>query len=70
MERFIYFLHIRKIKPSQEIKMLMKDSKNAGYSVRLMNNLLDHSSPLVFPSRSNWNPIVPPMLGLFAQETS
>ena len=35
-----------------------------------MHSLLDHSSPLVFPSRSIWNPIVPPKLGFFAWEVS
>ena len=52
VERFCRLLHNRKIRPGQEVNLLMKDSKKAGYSVRLMHSLLDHSSPLAFPSRS------------------
>ena len=66
VERFLCLLHNRKVRPCQEDKLLMKDSKNAGFSARLVYNLLDHCSPLVFPSRFIWNLIGPPKLGFFA----
>ena len=70
VERFLCSLHNRKIRLDQEDNLLMKDSKNAGYSVRLMYRLLDHSLPSVFPFRSIWNPIVPHKLGFLAWEAS
>ena len=58
VERFLCLLHNRKIRPSQEDNLLMKDSKKAGFSIRLMYNPLDHSPPLAFPSFAllfKWN---------------
>ena len=41
-----------------------------GFSVRLMYRKLMHSPSTDFPSRSIWNPIVPPKLDFFAWEAS
>ena len=60
MERFLLFLHNRKIKPYQEDRLLLKETRTDGFSVRLMSHKLMHSLPTDFPCRSIWNPIVPP----------
>ena len=70
VERFLQFLHNKKIRPSQEDRLLLKESITDGFSVRLMYSKLVYSPPLDFPCRSIWNPIVPPKLGFFAWEAS
>ena len=70
MERFLHFLHNKKIRPVQEDRLLLKKSITDGFSVRHMYRKLMFSPPLDFPSRSIWNPIVPPKLGFFAWEAS
>ena len=70
VERFLHFLHSRKIRPFQEDQLLLKESTDDGFSVRLMYRKLVHSLPTAFPFRSIWNPIVPPKLGFFAWEAS
>ena len=65
MERFLLFLHNKKIRPVQEDRLLLKESVTDGFSVRHMYRKLMFSPPLDFPSRSIWNPIVPPKLGFF-----
>ena len=66
VERFFLFLHNRKIRSVQEDHLLLKESITDGFSVRYMYRKLMVSPPLDFPSRSIWNPIVPPKLGFFA----
>ena len=46
----------------------MKNSKKTDYFFISMYSLLDLSPPLDFPSRSIWNPIVPPKLSFFTWE--
>ena len=70
VERFLHFLHNKKIRHVQEDRLLLKESITDGFSVRHMYRKLMFSPPLDFPSRSNWNPIVPPKLGFFAWEAS
>ena len=70
VERFLHFLHSRKIRPLQEDRLLLKESTSDGFSVRLMYRQLAHSAPTEFPAWSIWNPIVPPKLGFFAWEAS
>ena len=70
VERFFNFLHNKKIRPAQEDRLLLKDSSTDGFSVRHMYRKLMFAPPLDFPSRSIWNPIVPPKLGFFAWEAS
>ena len=60
IERFLQYLHSRKIKPFQEDQLLLKGFKTNGFSVRLVYRMLVHSPPTAFPFRSIWNPIVPP----------
>ena len=69
-ERLLQFLHKRKIRSYQEDQLPMKGAKVADFSARLMYRKLVHSPPITFPSRSIWNPIVPPKIGFFAWEAS
>ena len=70
MERFLLFLQNRKIRPFQEDRLILKETRPDVFSVRLMYRKLMHSLPTDFPRRSIWNPIVPPKLGFFAWEAS
>ena len=70
MERFLLFLHNKKIRPFQEGRLLLKETMTDGFSVRLMYRKLMHSLRTDFPCRSIWNPIIPPKLGFFAWEAS
>ena len=69
VERFLQILYRRKIMSYQEDQLLLKVAKDV-FSARLMYKKLVHSLPIAFPSRSIWNPIVPPKIGFFAWETS
>ena len=70
VERFLLFLQNRKIRPFQEERLILKETRLDGFSIRLMYRKLMHSLPTNFPWRSIWNPIVPPKLGFFAWEAS
>ena len=70
VEMFLLFLQNRKIRPFQEDRLILKETRPDGFSVRLMYRKLMHSLPTDFPWRSIWNPIVPPKLGFFAWEAS
>ena len=69
VERFLHFLHNRKIRLIQEDRLLLKESTSDGFSVRLMYRKLAHSAPTEFLAWSIWNPIVPPKLGFFFLES-
>ena len=56
--------------PLQHNKISIAAPITDGFSVRQMYRKLMFSPPLDFPSRSIWNPIVPPKLGFFAWEAS
>ena len=70
VERFLHFLVNKKIRPYQEDRLLLKESRTPGFSVSLIYRKLRYSPPTDFPWRSIWNPIVPPKLGFFAWEAS
>ena len=70
VERFLLFLHSRKIRLLQEDHLLLKETTSDGFSVRLMYRMLAHSAPTNFPFWSIWNPIVPLKLVFFAWEAS
>ena len=54
VERFLHYLHKRKVKPLIENQLLMKHSKSNGFSVRLMYSLLTISPPILMKhSKSN-----------------
>ena len=64
MERFLYALH------RQIDKLLLKSSKDEGFSVKLMYKVVDQSLDIFFLFRSIWIQIVPPKMGFFAWETT
>ena len=70
VERFLHFLHNKKIRLFQEDRLLLKESMIDGFSVRHMYRKLMYSLPTYFPCRSIWNPIVLSKLGFFAWEAS
>ena len=49
VERFLHFLHNKKIRPFQEDRLLLKKTMTDGFSVRLMYRKLVHSLPTDFP---------------------
>ena len=63
VERFLHFLVNQKVRPFQEDRLVLKESKTNGFSVSLMYRKLRYSIPTDFPWRSIWNPIVPPKMG-------
>ena len=65
MERFFYALHRQKIKPLNDDKLLLKGSRDEGFSMKLMYKVIDQSSDIVFPFRSISNSTVPPKMGFF-----
>ena len=70
MTRFLHTLHDQKIRPSGEDKLLLKNAKVKGFSVKSMYKGLDVSPAFDFPYRLVWNPVVPPKFGVFAWETA
>ena len=70
MKRLLQFLHRRKIMSYQEDQFLLKGAKVSEFSARLMYRKLVYSPAIAFPSRSIWNPIVPPKIGFLAWEES
>ena len=52
MERFLQTLHNQNFSLSNEDKLLLKDVREEGFSVKIMYNY-----------RSVWNPVVPPKIG-------
>ena len=65
-----YKFCIEKIRPFMEDQILFKGSRNDAFSVKIMYRVLDCSPQVVFPSRSIWNPVIPPRIGFFAWEAS
>ena len=52
VESFLLFLQNRKIRPFQEDRLILKETKPDGFLVRLMCRKLMHSLPIDFPWRS------------------
>ena len=52
VERFLHFLHNKKIRPFQEDRLLLKETMTDGFSVRHMYHKLMYSLPTDFPCRS------------------
>ena len=70
MDRFLQVLHRKQIRPFMEDKILFKGSKNDVFSVKIIYRVLDYSPQVVFPTRTIWNPVIPPRFGFFAWEAS
>ena len=52
VERFLHFLHNKKIRPFQEDRLLLKETLTNGFSVSLMYRKLRYSLPTDFPWQS------------------
>ena len=70
VDRLLQVLHRKQIRPRMEDKILFKGSKIDVFSVKIMYRVLDCSPQVVFPSRTIWNPVIPPRMGFFAWEAS
>ena len=70
VERFLQTLCDQNFNPSGEDMLFLKGIKEKGFSVKIMYKGLDPSLAFEFPSRSVWNPIVPPKIGFFAWEVA
>ena len=70
VDRFLQVLNRKQIKPLMEDKILFKGSRNDSFYVKSMYRVLDCSPQVAFPSRSIWNPVIPPIMGFFAWEAS
>ena len=56
--------------PSGEDKILLKNDKEKGFSVKSMYRCFDPSPASDFLYRLIWNPVVPPKIGVFAWEAT
>ena len=70
MIRFLQTLNDQNFRPMGEDKLLLKNAKEKGFSVKIMNKCLDTSPAVEFPYRLVWNPVVPPKIGVFAWEAA
>ena len=70
VERFLQTLYNLNFSPLGEDKLLMKDVREEGFSVKIMYKGLDTSPAIEFPYLSVWNPVVPPKIGFFAWEAT
>ena len=70
MVKFLQTLHDQNFRPTGEDKLMLKDVKEKGFSVKIMYKGFDISPAFDFPSRLVWNPVVPPKIGVFAWEAA
>ena len=68
--RFLHTLHEFNYCPSGEDKLLLKNDKEKGFSVKSMYKGFDPSPAFDFPYRLVWNPVVPPKIRVFAWEAT
>ena len=68
--RFLHTLHEFIYCPSGEDKLLLKNDKEKGFSVKSMYKGFDPSPAFEFPYRLIWNPVVPPKIGVFVWEAT
>ena len=70
VERFLQILCDQNFSPLGEDMLFLKGVKEKRFSVKIMYKRLDPSPAIEFPSRSVWNPVVPPQIGFFAWEVA
>ena len=70
MIRFLKTLDDQNFRPMGEDKLLLKNAKEKGFTVKIMYKSFDTSPAVEFPYRLVWNPVVPPKIGVFAWEAS
>ena len=59
MIRFLQTLNDQNFWPTGEDKLLLKNAKEKGFSVKIMYKSFDTSPNVEFPYRLVWNPVVP-----------
>ena len=70
MTRFLHILHDQKFRPTGEDKLMLKNVKAKGFSVKSMYKGIDVSPAFDFPHCLIWNPVVPSKIGVFAWEAA
>ena len=70
MIRFLQTLNNQNFWPTGEDKLLLKNAKEKGFSVKIMYKSFYTSPAVEFPYRLVWNPVVPPKIGVFAWEAA
>ena len=70
MIRFLQTHNDLNFRPMGEDKLLLKNAKEKGFSVKIMYKSFDTSPAVEFPYRLVWNPVVPPKIGVFAWEAA
>ena len=70
MIRFLKTLDDQNFWPMGEDKLMLKNAKEKGFTVKIMYKSFDTSPAVEFPYRLVWNPAVPPKIGVFAWEAS
>ena len=65
MIRFLQTLRNQNFRPMGEDKLLLKDVKEKGFSVKIMYKGFDLSPAFDLPYRLVWNPVIPPKIGVF-----
>ena len=68
--RFLQTLHDQNFRPMGEDKLLLKNVKEKGFSVKIMYKGFDISPAFDFPYHLVWNPVVPQKIGVFAWEAA
>ena len=70
MIRFLQTLNDQNFRPTGEDKLLLKNAKEKGFSVKIMYKSFDTFPAVEFPYHLVWNPVVPPQIGVFAWEAA
>ena len=70
MVRFLQTFHDQNFRPPGKDKLLLKEVKEKGFSIKIMYKGFDISPAYDFPYRLVWNPVVPPKIGVFAWEAA
>ena len=70
MIRFLKTLDDQNFRPMGEDKLLLKNAKEKGFTVKIMYKSFDTSLAVEFPYCLVWNPTVTPKIGVFAWEAS
>ena len=65
VERFLHMIHFKKVIPSLEDKMIMKESKASGFSAKGLYRLLDQAPIVPFPFRLFWSSFGPTKVAFF-----
>ena len=68
--RFLHILHEVIYCLSGEDKLILKNDKEKGFSIKSMYKGFDPSPAIDFPHHLIWNPVVPPKIGVFAWEAT